>query len=199
MKKTVILILTAALLAACFTGCSTSPEVQFGADCLRFARDAMDLTSDMEDFTTAIADCLKEDGITTQINDEGFFTKCVMHYESLLQEWKLDGWDIAGQSTTEITDRLPGIREQYEALSKNTVDAENGDELIDAVNRLYRAEQAMLNLIVNIYGPGETYHEQALQIWSDASKAHSDIIELTQPYYQKRGFINLANAIKDGG
>ena len=191
MKRTITLILALALLAACLTGCGSKQEVQFGADVFNFAYVTLDTVSDLEDFTIAVADCLEEEGITGSINDEVFLGKCVYRYADLLQEWKADGYDVSGQSFDEITGRLPGILEQHEKISQSTVKAENGDELREAAERLFRAEQAMVNHVINIYGPADEYRNKALDIMSEAADANSDIIELLQPYYQKPGFVQL--------
>ena len=200
MKKTVILLLTLALLAVCLAGCANKDEIQFGADCLRFANEAPDVTSDMDTFAGSIAECLEADGVTIPLkNDWTYYGKCVQHHELNVQQWALDGEDVTGLTQEEITSRLPGIIEQYEAISGNKIDAENAVALRAAVIRLYQAEQDMIYHVTNVAGPADSYRDRALTILDKAVQARKEILELLEPYWQKKGFPNLANKIINGG
>jgi len=199
MKKTVILLLTLALLFACLAGCANKDEIQFGADCLRFAQEAMTATSNMFTFAYSIAECLEEENITIPVkNDMVFYGKCVQHHDLAMQQAKLEGDNVEGLATDEITASLPGIIEQYEAISGNKIDAENAVALRAAVVRLYQAEQDMIYHVTNISGPASSYRERAGKILDKAADARQEILDLLQPYYHKPGFAALANEVNGG-
>ena len=180
MKKGIAILLALAILAG-LAGCGNRQEIQFGADVSNFISLTMKNVNDISGLCFAEYEQLQDDGIGAEALGEDYFNKCAARFE---QE---------GGSLDQLAQRCQEIDQTYEKIMTMNMKAENAEGLKDAVQRIYEAHQKLLARSTTIYGPAEDFLNEYSSYFADASGAHSDAVELLQPYYQKTGFTKLIN------
>ena len=181
MKKTIAILLAAAILALCLSGCGSKKEVEFGANVSNFIGLTMENANDLLELCAVEYMQMQDDGIGAETFGEEYFSKCSNRFQK-------EGGDLAV-----IIDRCSKIDEQYQAIMASKAKAENADALKDAAQRIYEAHQKLLARSTNIYGPAEDFLNECSGYFADASQAHADAVELLEPYHHKPGYSKLVN------
>ena len=182
MKKTIAILLAAAILALCLSGCGNKKEVEFGAKVHNFIEQATDSASDILSLCVVEYQQLQDDGIGAEKMDSDYYKKCANRFTD-------EGY---GNMTTMLTNSNL-VDQMYQEIMAMNVKAENADGLKDAVQRLYEAHQKLLARSTNIYGPAEDFLNECSGYFADVSGAHSDAVDLLAPYNRKPGYVDLIN------
>lgn len=194
MKKTLVLILAAAILATALAGCGSKKEVEFGAKVNKFINHAHTNADAIHTLCTVEAECMKKDRIGAEEQDQAYFDKCADEFAKKVARWSADGEDVSAYYLSVITKRCELVDQLYREIMNTNVKAENGDELKNAVQRLYNAHQKLLARSTTICGPADEFLDECDTLFfDDATQARVDAIDLLQPYYHKPGYAKLIN------
>lgn len=195
MKRSTTALLALILLLTTFlSGCGSKKEVEFGAKVHKFVNHAHINADAIHVLCTVEAECMKKDRIGAEEQDQAYFEKCADEFAKKVAKWSADGEDVSAYYLSVITKRCELVDQLYQEIMETNVKAENGDELKDAVQRLYDAHQKLLARSTTICGPADEFLDECDTLFfDDATQARIDAIDLLQPYYQKPGYAQLIN------
>ena len=190
MKKGIAILLALAILAG-MTGCGNKQEIEFGAKIYRFMQETSINAGAIHTLCYIESECLREDGIGAEEQNEEYFDHCIDRYNEWLTKWSSEGDDVSDNELAAIIDRANWIQEEYPKIMEMQVKAENREDLQDAVNRLYEAHQQLLAISTTLTGPADDFYKAADDAFTAATDARKDCIKLLEPYYQKPGYSKL--------
>jgi hypothetical protein len=147
MKKTVILLLTLALLAACLAGCGPSKaEAEFRAELRELRSSASQADSEFFYVCVNIRNYMRENGITANDNAKEFVPQVFDLYPNVTMD--------------QVTDDLNRMNAALEILNNNNWGNKHAPEMIEQANDLVYSVRQIGVCIVHPKGTPEEYKKQ---------------------------------------
>lgn len=170
MKKTISLLLAAALIVACLPGCGASEEkIKFCSDLTAFRNSASHNENELFFVCANIRKYLADKGITANDNGKDFVPQIIEAYQP--------------PTLDQISDDMARMDACYKTLAENEWGVKHAPEIIEQASEIYHDVYLLASCLAHPTGTADIYKAQ----YNEYDDSIYDGICMIDEYLQKEG------------
>ncbi len=157
MKKTIAILLAAAILALCLSGCGAGKKKAFKEDVNQLKEAAavnVPLISVMLSYEEVYMD-------VNSIEDDQHVDEVTQHatsmYDNTLKQLKSEGTDVSDATIEKIGNRADAMDNLMKEISANSAGKDAFPDLYQAALKLHTTHTAMLGFMISPEGPADQF------------------------------------------